>query len=75
MNPKFTIELQADKISNKSICFQCPLCKKSVHSKKPKIHEYPSLNNKENRIERHIGLCKDYEVVFIIYITDKTKRI
>lgn len=75
MNPKFTIELQADKISNKSICFQCPLCMKSIHSKKPKIHEYPSLNNKENRIERHIGLCKDHNVVFIIYINNNTKRI
>ena len=75
MNVTFNIELTANTISNKCISFYCPLCKKSIHSKKPKIHEYPSLNNIENRIERHVGLCKNYNTFFTIYINNKTKRI
>tara|TARA_R110000744_G_scaffold188759_1_gene308022 strand:- start:2569 stop:2826 length:258 start_codon:yes stop_codon:yes gene_type:complete len=79
------IELEADTINKDVITFTCPLCRKSIHSKKNDTHHYSSGNNTDNRIEVMSGRnCnrsswfipnKNFYVDFQIHITNNTIRI
>lgn len=73
--PLIKIDLTADAINKKNIFFYCPLCKKSKHSDKPKLHISGSDGNINNRTESRTGHCLLYKTNFNIHITDDTVRI
>ena len=84
MKKKIRVEVEADTINNLHLTFTCPLCRKSIYSKKNAIHQHGSGGNTDNRIEVRGGHClkehlfipkKDYYIDFLIHITDNTKRI
>lgn len=74
MKTRYHIDIQATSINSKCFSFECPLCFKSIHSKKPMTHSYPSNENLNNRIENTIGYCKDKDVFFSVHINEKTDR-
>lgn len=74
MKTKITIETEAKYIDKNYFLVECPLCKKSIHSKFNKLHQHGSSNNTDNRIEHRGGHCLHYNTHFIIHITDNTKR-
>mgnify|MGYP003652674505 CR=1 FL=1 len=61
MNTKITIETEAKEINNNYLLVECPLCKKSIHSRKQKLHQHGSSGN--------------HNTYFIIHITDNTIRV
>lgn len=75
MNTKITVEITAKSINENYFLVECPLCKKSVHSKFPKLHQHGSCGNTDNRIEHRSGHCINHNTNFIIHITDETERI
>ena len=84
MKQNIRIEVEADTINNYEFTFTCPLCRKSIHSKKNAIHRHGSAGNTDNRIEVRCGHCikenwfipnKDFNIEFHILITDNTLRI
>lgn len=74
MKTRYQIDIQANSINSKCFSFECPLCYKSIHSKKPRVHSYPSQDNLNNRIENVVGFCKDKDVFFSVHINDSTER-
>ena len=74
MKTKITVETEAKYIDKNYFLVECPLCKKSIHSKFNKLHQHGSSNNTDNRIEHRGGHCLHYNTHFIIHITDNTKR-
>ena len=74
MKTKITVETEAKYIDKNYFLVECPLCKKSIHSKFNKLHQHGSANNTDNRIEHRGGHCLHYNTHFIIHITDNTKR-
>lgn len=74
MKTKITIETEAKYIDKNYFLVECPLCKKSIHSKFNKLHQHGSSNNTDNRIEHRGGHCLHYNTHFIIHITDNTRR-
>jgi len=75
MRTKITIETGAIEINPNYFLVECPLCKKSIHSKKQKLHQHGSDGNIDNRIEHRKGHCTKHNTYFIIHITDDTIRV
>ena len=75
MKTKITIETEAKEINNNYLLVECPLCKKSIHSRKQKLHQHGSSGNIDNRIEHRKGHCLNHNTYFIIHITDNTIRV
>lgn len=76
MKTKITVDIEAKKIDMNHIFVECPFCKKSVHSIKPKIHLHGSNHNIDNRIEHRVGHCnREESIIFKIHITDFTERV
>ena len=74
MKTKITIESEAIEITKDYFLVSCPLCKKSIHSKKQKLHQHGSCGNIDNRIEQRKGHCLNHNTYFIIHITNNTIR-
>mgnify|MGYP003629831199 FL=1 len=74
MKTKITIELEASEINKNYMLVECPLCKKSIHSKFYKYHQHGSSGNTDNRIEHRKGHCLYHNSYFIIHINDNTLR-
>lgn len=75
MKTKITIETEALEINKNYFLVECPLCKKSIHSKKQMLHRHGSAENIDNRIEHRKGHCTNHNTYFIIHITDNTIRV